>query len=156
MDQDLCLSCGMCCDGTLFWAVPIDPEDVAPVKVDAEGYLRQPCACFNGRCTIYSKRPAACRGFECGVLKDVLAGRRDMASAQAQIEDMKRLVAELDAALPGSEPSVFWRAADFFVRHPLDQHDAGFRRKHAHVLKLLGAYERALKRFHVADKEPQA
>lgn len=153
-DHDLCLGCGLCCDGSLFWAVPVEPEDAAPVELDAEGNLRQPCACFNGQCTIYPERPASCRAFECRVLQIVQAGHHDIAWAHQQVDGMKLLVAALDSALPGSEPSVYRRAADFYARHPKDQHDAAFQRKHRHVLKLLGHYETALARFHVPKTSP--
>lgn len=74
---NICLSCGLCCDGTLVGFVQLDNEELSPVKqlMDIEqtgenGLFFLPCnelGC-NG-CNIYSQRPKACSNFECGVLK---------------------------------------------------------------------------------------
>jgi hypothetical protein len=150
--EDLCLSCGLCCDGSLFWAVPVGQGEGVPVALDAEGRLRQPCACFDGSCSIYAERPAACRAFNCRVLQTVQAGRRDHAWARAQIAGMRRVLATLDAALPGRERSIYRRAAEFLATHQKELPDPAFQRKHRHVLRCLAAYEAALARFHVAPK----
>ena len=150
--EHLCLSCGLCCDGSLFWAVPVEKGEDVPVPLDAEGRLRQPCPRFNGACTIYADRPAACRTFDCRVLQTVQAGRRDEAWARDQIAGMRQVLAALDAALPGPEPSLYRRAADFLAKHQKDLRDPAFQRKHRNVLRCLAAYEAALARFHVAAK----
>ncbi|SKB68438.1 Putative zinc-or iron-chelating domain-containing protein [Salegentibacter holothuriorum] len=74
---NICLACGLCCDGTLIGFVQLDREELAPVKklMDIEqtgenGMFFLPCnelGC-NG-CNIYSQRPKQCSKFECGVLK---------------------------------------------------------------------------------------
>jgi uncharacterized protein len=151
--EDLCLDCGLCCDGSLFWAVPVGKGDGAPVQLDAEGRLRQPCACFAGACTIYAERPAACRTFDCRVLQTVQAGRRDSAWARERIAGMRRLLAALDAALPGREPSLYRRAAEFLAQHQGELRDPAFQRKHRDLLRLLSAYQAALARFHVAASQ---
>lgn len=150
--ENICLSCGLCCDGSLFWAVPVGQGEDVPVRLDAERRLRQPCPCFNRSCTIYADRPAACRSFDCRVLQIVRAGRRDAAWARAQIAGMRRVLGALDAALPGREPSLYRRAAEFLAEHQKDLSDPEFQRRHRHVLRCLAAYEAALARFHVAGK----
>lgn len=151
--EDLCLSCGLCCDGSLFWAVPVVEGEHVPSSLDSDGRLRQPCACFSGACNIYADRPAACRSFNCRVLQTVQAGRRDDAWALEQIAGMRRVLAALDAALPGREPSLYRRAAEFLAKHQKDLRDPAFQRKHRTVLQRLADYEMALARFHVADKQ---
>ena len=151
--EDLCLSCGLCCDGSLFWAVPVKQGENVPAPLDADGRLRQPCACFNGACSIYAERPAACRTFDCRVLQTVQAGRRDDAWALKQIAGMRRVLAALDAALPGREPSLYRRAAEFLAKHQKELPDPTFQRKHRNVLQCLAAYETALARFQVAAKQ---
>ncbi len=148
--ETLCLSCGLCCDGSLFWAVPVAPEEAGPLSLDAEGRLRQPCACFDGACTIYPERPSACREFDCRVLQTVRAGRRDAAWARREIAAMRRLVTELAARLPGDDASVYRRAAEFLAAHSDALNDPAFQRAHRPLLKLLSDYEAALARFHVA------
>ncbi len=76
---NICLSCGLCCDGTLIGFVQLESEELSPIRKLMEieetgenGMFFLPCnelGC-NG-CNIYSQRPKACRNFECGVLKSV-------------------------------------------------------------------------------------
>lgn len=76
---NICLSCGLCCDGTLIGFVQLESEELSPVRKLMEieqtgenGMFFLPCnelGC-NG-CNIYSQRPKACRNFECRVLKSV-------------------------------------------------------------------------------------
>ncbi|MBY8974286.1 YkgJ family cysteine cluster protein [Rhodobacteraceae bacterium NNCM2] len=149
IDEDLCLDCGLCCDGSLFWAVPVEKDEVAPATLDRDGWLRQPCACFNGACTVYEQRPAACRAFDCRVLQTVQAGKRDHVWARAQIAGMRKVLAELDAALPGAERSLYRRAAEFLSQHQGRIDDPAFQRQYRRVLQSLAAYEKALTFFHV-------
>ena len=151
-EQDLCISCGLCCDGSLFWAVPVGPEEVVPVPLDPERRLRQPCPRFDGRCTVYAERPAGCRSFDCRVLQTLRAGLRDRAWADGEIAQMRRVLAELHTLLPGREPSIYRRAADFLARHGREIGTPAFQRRHRRLLRCLSAYEAALARFHVAEK----
>ena len=105
--QSLCLSCGLCCDGSLFWGVSLEEGEVSPSPTDEAGVLRQPCACFDGACTIYSARPTECRAFTCHVLDAVTEGSRDRDWALAQIAGMRRILAALDDVLPGILDSLF-------------------------------------------------
>jgi hypothetical protein len=86
------------------------------------------------------------------VLQTVQAGRRDQAWARQQIAGMRRVLAALDAALPGREPSLYRRAAEFLARHREELPDPAFQRRHRGVLRCLAAYEAALARFHVAPR----
>ncbi|MBI3413959.1 MAG: YkgJ family cysteine cluster protein [Verrucomicrobia bacterium] len=90
----LCLKCGICCDGTLFKGVELQPADDfeqlcslglslkqatrRQTKAEAAKFrFPQPCAalCADGHCQIYADRPAHCRDFECALFKAVAAGR---------------------------------------------------------------------------------
>lgn len=75
--KNICLPCGLCCDGTIIGFVQLDSEELSSIRQlmdieerDENGMFFLPCNKFgcNG-CTIYSQRPKACRNFECGVLK---------------------------------------------------------------------------------------
>lgn len=101
-DMDsICLQCGICCDGTLFSGVVLQPKDNAQ-KLKARGLplrrlatgarFSQPCAALTGcRCEIYTDRPQHCRRFECVVLQEQLAGRLSTKSALTIIRRAKRL-----------------------------------------------------------------
>jgi len=106
---DLCLACGLCCDGTIFADVKLQASD-APARLLALGLpLRsskvklakaapglalprpgaahsckfdQPCAALRGQqCRIYEDRPNHCREFECLLLKGVKTGKTDKKAA---------------------------------------------------------------------------
>lgn len=76
--QNICLSCGLCCDGTLIGFVKLDQEEISKVKkvkeveeANGEGFFLQPCDKFCDGCTIYDDRPKQCARFECGLLESV-------------------------------------------------------------------------------------
>lgn len=114
--EQLCLACGLCCDGALFDNVRLVAGDDA-AKLRALGLpmavsrakvpvarFPQPCAalCTDRTCRLYADRPSQCRSFECGVFKDLQAGRIDFAAAlrlvkkaRRQVNGMRRLLREL-------------------------------------------------------------
>jgi len=73
--QSLCLTCGLCCDGTLFSTVQLKPDDeitlLRAVGINiTDGHLKQPCAAYkNCTCIVYANRPQGCRTFQCQFLK---------------------------------------------------------------------------------------
>jgi Fe-S-cluster containining protein len=106
--EDICLTCGLCCNGVIFARVQLQPEDDAdhlnslglqlrtqrnrtkdasaqPARSGATTparFFSQPCAAFDGcRCRIYDDRPVYCRHFECLLLKNVKAGHTQLAAA---------------------------------------------------------------------------
>lgn len=102
--EQLCLSCGMCCDGTLFDGVQLDPGEDAH-KLKALGLpviiprarrpiarFSQPCAalCQDCTCQIYRHRPKQCRTFECKVFRDAGDGRIDYATALRLVEKTRK------------------------------------------------------------------
>jgi len=104
----------MCCDGTIFADLKLQPEDNARHlnSLGREMHLPgghalvlrrkicQPCAGFDGRsCLIYANRPEYCRRFECGVLKEVKAGTMARRTARNRICAARKLVAQVIALL---------------------------------------------------------
>jgi uncharacterized protein len=102
--EQLCVACGLCCDGTLFDLVKLEASDDAaklkalglPIKVSRgkEPIARfpQPCAalCEDRTCRLYADRPWQCRVFECGVFKDAKAGRITFAAALRLVKQARR------------------------------------------------------------------
>ena len=99
--EDICLSCGLCCNGVIFRDVKLQDGDdaarlellgmklAAPVKGDGPGQsssvrtragfqfqsFSQPCVALEGcRCRIYPERPKHCREFECRLLQSLRSG----------------------------------------------------------------------------------
>ncbi len=104
LGEQLCGACGLCCDGTLFDLVKLEPGDDA-AKLKALGLpvtvsrgkspvarFPQPCAalCADRTCRVYADRPWQCRVFECGVLKDAKAGRTNLADALRLVKRARR------------------------------------------------------------------
>jgi Fe-S-cluster containining protein len=101
---DLCLSCGLCCDGTLFDFVKLGPADNGPkltrlglpvtLSRGKEPIARfpQPCAalCKDRSCRVYADRPQQCRDYECGVLQDLKADRIGFAAALRLVKKVRR------------------------------------------------------------------
>ena len=102
--EDLCLACGLCCDGTLFDNVQLGPRDDAkhlralglPVAVTrgraAVTFFRQPCAalCADRTCQVYADRPGQCRAFECGVFTAAQSGAISAADALREVRKARR------------------------------------------------------------------
>ena len=101
--EDLCLKCGLCCNGVIFADVRLQPRDNperlkelglalgkpegrGPKAEDRNQKFAQPCVALEGcRCRIYDERPKYCRQFECLLLKSVKAGRTQPAAALRKI-----------------------------------------------------------------------
>ena len=107
--EQLCLACGLCCDGSLFGHVRLVPGDDAK-KLKALGlpvavarakppvtHFPQPCAalCADRTCRVYADRPAQCRTFECGVFKDAHAGRIEFAAALRLVKRTRQRVEKI-------------------------------------------------------------
>ncbi len=99
----------MCCDGTLFHAVTLQPDD-SPRAIAARGihvkrkrgesFFHQPCpAHAHDHCTIYDARPTRCRKFNCRQLLRVTAGEITAAQALAAIESARHQSARVDALI---------------------------------------------------------
>lgn len=97
--SNLCLSCGICCNGTALGFVLLEQQDLTAMRelMDIDegsktGVFFQPCPKLDGNCcTIYEKRPTACRRFECGLLKSLDKGELNIDSAQDVIKLVKQL-----------------------------------------------------------------
>ncbi len=120
LGENLCLHCGLCCDGTLFRDVELQPGDDAeqlralglPVRgrhSEEANSLKfpQPCSalCQDLRCRIYADRPARCRQFGCALFQAVTSGQTELPAALMTIrktrqlaEKVRRLLRELGDA----------------------------------------------------------
>ena len=103
--EELCLSCGLCCNGVLFGDVRLQPGD-DPARLKALGLklrargarlrFTQPCSALNAKCEcgIYAGRPVYCRAFECALLQSVLAGETDQPAAARVIRSARQRAAK--------------------------------------------------------------
>ena len=67
-EQEICRSCGMCCDGTLFSRARLEAGEKGnlPIKIEERyhrnnesEFFKLPCPYFSKECTIYSQKKKA-------------------------------------------------------------------------------------------------
>jgi len=107
--SDLCLPCGLCCDGSLFERARLRPgeEELARnlnLEVISAGSndsgFRLPCPLFSGCCTIYNQqRPKICKAFRCKQLLRQDQGQ-SLSEGLAKISRARAMQAEVAALLP--------------------------------------------------------
>jgi Fe-S-cluster containining protein len=95
----------MCCDGTIFHYVRLQPRDSAKaltalgIKLKRKrkhDHILQPCPAHRGcQCSIYTDRPERCRLFECKQLQKVAAGEITEAEAAVKIREALERVGRL-------------------------------------------------------------
>jgi Fe-S-cluster containining protein len=115
--EQLCLKCGLCCNGVLFKDVELQSGD-NPARLKALGLelrrrrshqastagsassssrekvrLIQPCSALgsDNYCRCYQERPIRCRQFECALFKAVANDRVESAQALRVIQRARRL-----------------------------------------------------------------
>jgi Fe-S-cluster containining protein len=99
----LCRSCGLCCDGSLFGCVTLEPDEArdarkGPLHVLQRGNaFEQPCSALttldNGcGCSIYPDRPRACRAFTCRLYE---RHRREGGPLEPRVQAVQRVRALL-------------------------------------------------------------
>ncbi len=92
----------MCCDGTLFHSVVLQPTD-SPHNLSSLGLtlkrkpglttFRQPCSAHqNNQCAIYENRPQRCRLFNCQQLLRVASGEITQSVAQETIASTRKRI----------------------------------------------------------------
>jgi uncharacterized protein len=96
--QNICLGCGLCCDGTMYRNVSVEQIDnidllvasgVNLVEIAGETKFRQPCAAFGaGSCSIYDDRPATCRRYRCRLRRRYDAGEVSFHDARFLIDSV--------------------------------------------------------------------
>ena len=114
--SDLCRSCGLCCDGTLFDRVRLEPQDTPePLRVagiivtsdDTRSWFRLACPAHqHGCCQVYASRPSNCSSYECKLLRRFAKGAVTWAEAAAQIGRLRRLREQLGREVERLRPGM--------------------------------------------------
>ena len=105
----LCAACGMCCNGTLFHSVLLQPGDSARAlsalglktkRQKGQEFFRQPCPAHDGAaCAIYGRRPVRCRLFNCRQILRVAIGSTTEARAMEKIGEARGLAGRVNALI---------------------------------------------------------
>lgn len=95
--DNICLACGLCCDGTLIGHVQLDREELPTLKKlmeiedeNSNGFFLQPCDKYCDGCTIYSQRPKQCDNFKCDLLNSVESKKTEFSTALDAINSVKQ------------------------------------------------------------------
>jgi len=101
-EQEICVGCGFCCDGTLFDKAVLQPGEMEngelPPRI-AENYFKTdkgewfslPCHYFNGKCSIYKEKKAhVCSAYRCKLLHKFSWGKISKQQALQIITDSKK------------------------------------------------------------------
>jgi uncharacterized protein len=90
---NICLACGLCCDGTLIGFVQLSHEELPRIKklmdieeATSDGVFIQPCSKYCDGCTIYPDRPKQCASYDCELLKSLQRKELDYTSALETVE----------------------------------------------------------------------
>ena len=119
--EELCLACGLCCNGAIFADVQLqagdDAEQLAKLGLvvkcagsNQNPKFVQPCVAHDGcRCRIYDERPGYCRQFDCALLKSFRCGslaKQDALEIISTARERGALVKELLRELGDTEVSL--------------------------------------------------
>jgi hypothetical protein len=121
-EQSICVTCGFCCDGTLFLYANLDPGEAGQLpelielnrfEMNGKEYFRQPCRYFSGKCSIYSeKRANICSAYICQLIRDFRTGKISEGDALDLIREAAVMRDDLIAAyrkLTGAEGPMTFR-----------------------------------------------
>jgi hypothetical protein len=121
-EQSICVTCGMCCDGTLFFHAHLNPGERGhlPEKIEensfskeGKDYFKLPCLYFTEKCTIYDrKRADVCSGYRCQLLMDFAEGkviRSDATEIVKKAMDMREVIMKEYRRVTGNDESVTFR-----------------------------------------------
>lgn len=98
--SEICISCGMCCDGTLFETATIKNLKDAKlaksigltiVQKNKKQHFKLPCHHFNRCCTVYDQpRPHTCSNFFCKPIKKLKNGESTVPEVRDHINEAMR------------------------------------------------------------------
>ncbi len=95
--SNICVPCGLCCDGTLIGFVELSSEELPIMRelmdieeADGKGFIIHPCNSLSDGCNIYSNRPKQCDIFKCKLLKSFERKELDFYSAIEIVDLIKQ------------------------------------------------------------------
>ncbi len=122
IEQQVCIQCGFCCDGTLFTHADLLPGEYPNLppairaryqRVGDDESFALGCTYFSGKCTIYEQdKPTICSTFRCKALKKIADGNLSPAAARVSIAKFKTWRQEIfvlyEAIFDKAHPASFW------------------------------------------------
>jgi hypothetical protein len=146
-DQNICVHCGMCCDGTLFNHAKIEKGERIETNysfeiiLDEKRSFKQPCPYLSNKtCVIYDERPySICETFSCKLLSQVRGEKIVFSDAIKIIGDTmalrRKVVLQLQAHYPENTGNSLSCQMKEFKAHFSDKmSDVDFRKKFGQLL----------------------
>jgi Fe-S-cluster containining protein len=169
--SNICLGCGLCCDGTIFATVSLYPADdvhalraagvALPVPGGAASF-HQPCPALSaGCCGVYEQRPGSCRDYRCALRRRYDGNEISFGEARTVIDTAIALRdavrPELERLTQSTAPSSLkhmYRLAQTLLEAPDDP--VRSRREHGRLLLAMASLQRFLARhFQLPDSKPE-
>lgn len=103
----LCLSCGLCCNGSIFSVISLDAEVSGQITFDNlisndHKALKLPCTNYVGnKCSIYntSDKPHVCTQFKCQLVTELESGKSSLNACLSHVQEAKSKVEEIKTIL---------------------------------------------------------
>lgn len=167
--SDLCITCGLCCDGTLFDWGPIKDDEFEQVvhlgmtKKDDTNRERfsLPCPQLDGtKCACYGdRRPAICGDFMCELTSTLTSGQMNLAETQHVVARTREISDRVRAQLSeltggGPELSIHELTVLLLGIMKLSEDQRGFRRTNAALFLGLASLHVTLG-AHFMSKDPE-
>ena len=143
---DLCLACGICCEGVLHNHATAVPEELERIeRLGISLYEKReysafalPCSCHVGqRCMVYEQRPTACGAYKCSLLQAAQEGVRSFSEAHRVVEQAREVMGQIYGAIGHRDQGLrIWdQARDFLSeRRKESVSEDAFRRGNAALL----------------------
>lgn len=166
-EQDICVTCGLCCDGTLFHHAVLNKGEKGNLPQKMENayfknkngeFFKLPCSYFNGKCSIYDQKKAhVCSSFRCKLLKDFSKDKVKQEDALSIVQNAKKLREEIIAlaeSIFGTEDKLYFRNVLLKIANSEKNQDSKiFESQKFKVLKMKSIILEALLIKHFKSKE---
>ena len=146
-NQNICIHCGLCCDGTLFNHARIKENE--PLETgyafqtfnEKQRSFKLPCSYLKDTiCSIYDQRPyAICESFRCKLLRKVISENVSYIDAIKMINEVIALKMKIELQILEHHPknngdSLPRKMKEFETHFAETMNDVEFRKKFGHIL----------------------
>lgn len=146
-NQNICIHCGLCCDGTLFNHAKIKENESIETNysfeiiLDEKRAFRQPCPHYKDNvCNIYTERPyIVCESFQCKLLRALRTEKISFIDAMKIIDDVITLKTKIELHLLELYPentgdTLPVKMEEFKAHFAKTMSDVEFRKKYGRIL----------------------
>jgi len=146
-NQNICIHCGLCCDGTLFNHARIKETEPLETGYSFQTFTQKhrafklPCSYLKDKvCSIYDHRPyAVCESFRCKLLRSVISETVSYTDAIKIINEVTVLKAKIEKQILEYHPentgdSLPHKMKEFEAHFVETMNDVQFRKKYGKML----------------------